>query len=298
MTFYHLHFFSGKDYVIAHFNLCPDPNESNTGKDDITTSTLDPSVVHPDCGTPHTDGSYHAKLLQLNLPGVNQTNDFSVSTTKPSIMCLLFTTPDKYLQQARAVNDTWGKRCDVRRWFMTSDAKEFPSDVIPLPIPDGRGHLAEKTNFAFRYAYSNFHDKIDWFIKADDDTYIIMENLRAIVSLYDPNKAHYIGGKSGDILPQGYNGGGAGYTLSKGALQLIVQEGHRFPTSCRPRGDFEDLETGRCLAAFSVYPVETRDINFRLTFHPDHPYKIFGNLGSARNTYTYRKRGGPYPKVS
>ena len=220
---------------------------------------------------------------------------------KPRVMCLLFTTPDKYLIQARAVNDTWARRCDLHRWFITTDAtkaKDIPPDVVPLKVPEGRGNLVEKSLTAFRYAYIHHLEDADWFLKADDDTYIIMENLRHVLAHYDPQKAHYIGGMSAALLPHGYNGGGAGYTLSREALKLIVAEGHRSPTACRPHGDFEDLEMGRCLASFKVFPVDTRDRDFRLTFHPDHPYKILAGVGDARSTYTYRKDGAPYPKVS
>jgi len=239
--------------------------------------------------------NYEAQIA-ANLPEVNRSRDAARDAVHvPRIMCLLFTTSSKYLLQARAVNDTWGQRCDIKKWFISSAAAETPRDVVALPIPDGREKLTEKTHFAIRHAYVHFHDKADWFLKADDDTYIIMENLKAILSVYDHNAGHYIGGPSSAILPHGYNGGGAGYVLSKEAVRMIVEEGPRHPERCRSRGEFEDVEIGRCLSTWNVHPIDTRDLDMRLTFHPDHPYKIFANVGDARRTYTYRKHGRPYP---
>ena len=37
---------------------------------------------------------------------------------------------------------------------------------------------------AFRYAYRLLTDKADWFLRADDQTYIVMENLRFMLGAY------------------------------------------------------------------------------------------------------------------
>ena len=47
----------------------------------------------------------------------------------------------------------------------------FPT--VGLNISEGREHLTGKTMQAFRYVYENYFDKADWFMKADDDTYVI-----------------------------------------------------------------------------------------------------------------------------
>ena len=240
--------------------------------------------------------------LLNNLPGVNLSRDQSLQNQDlfPRIMCLLFTTPQKYLVTARAVNDTWAQRCDEKKWFMTTNGTtvwSLPADVVAVPGPDGRQHLTEKSNFAFKYAYRYIHSKrikVDWFLKADDDAYIIIENLRAILNVYNSNVGHYIGSNEQVILPHGYNGGGAGYVLSKEAVRLMVEDGPRYHEMCRPTGAFEDVEIGRCLSAFDIYPINTLDLDKRLTFHGDHPHKIFAGIKDARNIFTSWKFGDPY----
>ena len=80
----------------------------------------------------------------------------------------------------------------------------------------GYNHLWGKTREAFRYVYWHHFDEADWFLKADDDTYVIMENLRLFLSHYDPQKPQYAGRRFKPFVKQGYMSGGAGYVVSKG----------------------------------------------------------------------------------
>lgn len=64
---------------------------------------------------------------------------------------------------------------------------------IGLNISEGREHLTGKTMQAFSYVYKHHFNDADWFMKADDDTYVIMENLRYMLSGYDTNEPMYFG---------------------------------------------------------------------------------------------------------
>ena len=54
--------------------------------------------------------------------------------------------------------------------------QDFPT--VGLNVTEGRDQLYEKTKQAFTYAWKNYKDEADWFFKADDDTFLIVENLR------------------------------------------------------------------------------------------------------------------------
>ena len=62
-----------------------------------------------------------------------------------------------------------------------------------LDIPDKRQTLTDKTVFIHQYLYTHYLSQFDWFLKADDDTYVIMENLRFLLSHFDPAVPGYIG---------------------------------------------------------------------------------------------------------
>jgi len=108
------------------------------------------------------------------------------------IFCLIVTAPKHYLTRAKAINQTWAPRCD-RYFFITEYSQEsmtpeqinFTQTIPIAPIKDilaGYDHLTLKSTLAFLFAYENYLNEFDWFIKADDDTYLIIENLKAFLS--------------------------------------------------------------------------------------------------------------------
>ena len=116
----------------------------------------------------------------------NQEIDRSVS-----ICCLITTSPRNFLTRAKAINDTWGPRCD-RYYFISELANENltaeqANITRELPIAQisnitrGYDHLTLKSNQAFLFAYEHHLNDSEWFVKADDDTYLIVDHLKAFL---------------------------------------------------------------------------------------------------------------------
>lgn len=52
-----------------------------------------------------------------------------------------------------------------------------------------------KTKTGFKHAFENYLDKADWFFKGDDDTFLIVENLKKMLWNYKPADPIWFGCK-------------------------------------------------------------------------------------------------------
>ncbi|RWS19609.1 glycoprotein-N-acetylgalactosamine 3-beta-galactosyltransferase 1-like protein, partial [Leptotrombidium deliense] len=134
------------------------------------------------------------------------------------------TSPKNHQLKALHVKVTWGKRCNKLLFMSSEEDKSLPT--IKLNVKEGRNNLWAKTRAAFAYVYNNHYNDADWFMKADDDTYVIIENLRYFLMSQNASEPIYFGCKfKHDTIKQGTVSGGAGYVLSKEALRLFVEKG-------------------------------------------------------------------------
>lgn len=128
------------------------------------------------------------------------------------VLCWVLTQPSSHKRKAIHVKATWGKRCN-KLLFMSSQADpKLPS--INLGIRESRDDLWGKTKAAFKYIHKNHLNDADYFFKADDDTYVIVENLRKLLMTVDPKKAVYYGRRFRPFVHQGYTSGKLLYSKS------------------------------------------------------------------------------------
>lgn len=84
------------------------------------------------------------------------------------VLCWIDTYPKNHKTKAKAVKETWGKRCN-KLVFISTGYDEYLDSVV-LPLEDGRQHLWYKIRLGFTHVYEKYYKDYDWFIKADDDT--------------------------------------------------------------------------------------------------------------------------------
>ena len=132
--------------------------------------------------------NYYTNIFKVQLN--RSTNYTYVPSTR--VCCLILTSPKNFLTRAKAINETWAPRCD--RYFfiteypretMTSEQINFAQQIPIAPINNikvGYYHLTQKSTLAFLFAYENYFNDYDWFLKADDDTYLIVEHLKSFLS--------------------------------------------------------------------------------------------------------------------
>ena len=162
---------------------------------------------------------------------------------------------------------TWGRRCNKLLFMSSEEDHNLPA--IKLNVTEGYDKLWDKTKKAFQNVYKNHYQDYDWFLKADDDTYMIVENLRYLLKDFDTNQPIFFGRKFKPFLKQGYFSGGAGYVLSKEALKRFVLNGVDDPEMCRQdAGGSEDVEMGKCMEKLGVKAGDSRDPEGRKRFFP------------------------------
>ena len=176
------------------------------------------------------------------------------------------TAPNNLQKKAQHVKATWGRRCNKLLFMSSENDASLPA--VGLGVAEGRENLWGKTKAAFHYVYDHHLSDADWFLKADDDTYVVVENLRFMLKNLSSTQPIYFGRKFKPLVSQGYMSGGAGYVLSKTGLTLFVTKG--LGNNICQAGDkgVEDVAIGRCLQKLKVKAGDSRDNHKKETFHP------------------------------
>ncbi|XP_046551541.1 glycoprotein-N-acetylgalactosamine 3-beta-galactosyltransferase 1-B-like [Haliotis rubra] len=206
------------------------------------------------------------KIQRSFVHGARDNEDYedNVNASRVRISCWVMTSPQNLEKRSRYIQMTWGKRCDKLVFISSETNTTFPA--VGQNVSEGRNHLTEKTLGGYHYVYENHFDDCDWFFKADDDTYLIAENLRLFLADFDTNKPIYFGHHFKAIIKQGYSSGGSGLVVSKEALRRFGLQGHD-PKICRQTGTAGDAAFGQCMQSLGIPIGNSTDSKGRSRFH-------------------------------
>lgn len=124
-------------------------------------------------------------------------NNRTTSSPKPQsysrIFCLMLTQKKTLETKAKFMTNAWAKHCDNYKLVLlfnndTSGITEIDHVLQPPGVLiDTYKKLTDKVFNALKYVFSKY-PKYDWYIKADDDTFMFIDNLRWFLSQKNSSK--------------------------------------------------------------------------------------------------------------
>lgn len=93
--------------------------------------------------------------------------------------------------------------------------------------PESYKNMWEKVRSTWSYVYQHYLRDYDWFYIAGDNTFVVAENLKnALVEYPIDEKPMYVGFAMTrtPYKRKSYCGGGAGYTLNREAVRVLIEE--------------------------------------------------------------------------
>ncbi|KAK2585762.1 hypothetical protein KPH14_010371 [Odynerus spinipes] len=201
--------------------------------------------------------------------------------SKVFITCIIFV---EKVKLARSIKDTWGSRCN-QIYFFGQHVKDSGIPIINFTIKfkSSWHFLCEVMNYVWKD-----NEIKQWIIFVKDDIMVIPENLRYIVAPLSYEENYYLG-HAVVMWGQPYNVAQAGYVLSKGSLEKVME---MFNTSqkCAAGGKFwkkEDYYLGKHLLSMGILPVDTRDEYLRGTFHGYALHSLLWGIAKPGSYWTH-----------
>ncbi|XP_078620120.1 chondroitin sulfate synthase 1-like [Branchiostoma floridae x Branchiostoma japonicum] len=166
-------------------------------------------------------------------------------------------TAGKFLHtRATACNNTWGRQVSKVEFF--SQHGSWEDNRLPVvSLPGVSDDVYPPQGKAFRmlqYMCQTHGQEYDWFMRADDDSYIHVDRLKHFLGKIDSSKKVYMG-QPGYGFPEvrnklGLNGrnfcmGGPGVIFSRAAIQALCPHLETCMEEVMSRE--EDVEIGRCV---------------------------------------------------
>ena len=196
-------------------------------------------------------------------------------TKRPRVVCWILRRAGfrDDLEVSEAISRGWGRGCDS----LTFIDKSTPG--IATDWNEGYLNLSSKSYEAWHFLFRE-HKNADFFLKADLDTFVFHQRLRAYLSRFDPNEAHYIGRQFVNKRKVNFVAGAA-IILSRAAIEQFTSVEKRHALCEKEtfvKEPAEDLALGACLNAIGIFPHNTRDRRGRERFMVFNPQFLQNGL--------------------
>ncbi|CAG9797033.1 unnamed protein product [Chironomus riparius] len=158
---------------------------------------------------------------------------------------------------------TWTKRCHKFIFFADDPDERFKDNIIVLK--DKSSNWA-RLKEAMTYVYKHHLNDFDWILKTNDNTYMVMENLRWLLYQYEPDWPLIIGQR---YLEEDYMIGA--YSISKRAFTRLIEKGFSNPQICDPKAINDDQQISKCLQRLNVLQIDALDDEGKGMFFRENP---------------------------
>jgi hypothetical protein len=205
----------------------------------------------------------------------------------PTMLCTVYGLSNRH-EALFTVYESWGKRCNkflaftnatenLEPWMRTYPAfSVFAGDF-------SYQNQVQKTRAIFAHLAKNEGLEYDYIFHGDDDTFLIVENLKRFLSQLElvrpKGKPLYVGrlldeaDKTGQTVK--FNSGGAGYVLSKSALEKMAPALDSEKCGVSLRSYKNDVVIAQCLRSVGVLPSSlSHDELGAERFHFTNPFAV------------------------
>ncbi len=167
---------------------------------------------------------------------------------------------DTHGSRQQAILDTWGRKCTrvvfvaagsnaLRQETKLNGNTSVKYDTVHVATSQKYGNVWKIIQLAFVHIYSTFWNDFDWFFRVDDDSYVIMENLRHYLADKNMSEPVFHGARLKPL--GGFITGGPGYIMSRDILTLLIKSFEVPACRITRQTSEEDVEVTKCLRAVS-----------------------------------------------